>query len=460
MFEKTIAAVSTPRGTGGIAVIRISGEDALLISEKFIKAKSGKNLSDIEPRKVFSADIYGDGELLDTALVTIFRTPHSFTGEDTVEISCHGGALLTAQILASAIAHGAVQAGPGEFTRRAFSSGKLTLSEAEGISELISAKSTAALRISNQNAHGALAKEINEIYSDIKTVLSAVYAGIDFPDEDLADIGAEQMTRETENIREKLAALKNSYKTGHAIVEGIKTVICGKPNTGKSTLLNLLCKSDRAIVTDIAGTTRDTITETVVCGNAALILSDTAGIHDTDDMIEGIGVGRSIKAIDDAELILAVFDISRPLDADDEKIVEKIKSCRASGAYAVALTNKTDLCKNPYKFKYEDDFDKTMAISACDKKYYDVISDMISNIFSCGEIGDAESATVTTARQYAKICAALESMTSALDALSAGHIDAAGMELEGAMSVLGELDGRSVGIDIVDDIFSKFCVGK
>lgn len=461
MFSDTVAAISTPRGCGGIAVIRISGDDAISVADRFIKTKCKKALADTLPGSAVVADIIGDdGKVLDTGIVTIFKAPRSFTGEDTVEISCHGGVLITESVLARALSCGAVQAGPGEFTRRAFSAGKLSLSQAEAISDLITAKSHAALRLSQSNADGALAAETDEIYDDMKSVLSAVYAGIDFPDEDLSPVTTDEMREELVKIAEKLRALKESYKTGHAVVEGIKTVICGKPNTGKSTLLNLLCKSDRAIVTDVAGTTRDVITESVVCGNASLLISDTAGIRETSDMIEAAGVKRSIDSLSGCELIFAVFDGSSEPESDDEKIIGMISDQRSRGACAVAVLNKADRGSAFSESEIKDKFDTVIRISANDPSSYETVSCTVAGLFNCGIIGENDSATVTSARQYAKICVALESTESALKALESVGEDFAGGELEIAMAALGELDGRAVGIDIVDDIFSKFCVGK
>ncbi|MBQ9510616.1 MAG: tRNA uridine-5-carboxymethylaminomethyl(34) synthesis GTPase MnmE [Clostridia bacterium] len=461
MFSQTISAISTPRGSGGIAVIRISGDEAISIADKFIKAKNGKVMSEIKSNLAFTADIIDDkGDVIDSGIVTIFRSPRSFTGEDTVEISCHGGILVSSQVLARSLECGAVQAGPGEFTRRAFASGKLSLSQAEAIGELISAKSYAALRLARINVDGALKAKTNEIYDEIKSILSAVYAGIDFPDEELSPLTKDEMRQLTAEVLEKLEKLKTSYKTGHAVVEGIKTVICGKPNTGKSTLLNLLCGKQRAIVTDIAGTTRDVITEQVVCGNASLLISDTAGIHNTFDTVEKFGVERSVQEIEDCELIIAVFDSSAPFDEDDEKIISIVKNQKQAGATTIGVMNKADKCANPDTNRLNGIFDKILIISAKEDASYGVMESAISELFSCGMIGENDGATLTSARQYARVCATAERVKEALTALDTAGEDFAGAELEAAMGVLGEVDGRKVGIEIVDEIFEKFCVGK
>ena len=326
-----------------------------------------------------------DGAVIDTAVVTVFRAPKSFTGEDTVEISCHGGIIVSGDVLSRALECGAAPAGPGEFTRRAFSAGKLSLSQAEAIGEVISAKSRAALRLSRSNVDGRLAKGIDEIYTDIKTALSAVYAETDFPDEGLSPVSPDEMRRAIVNVKAKLEALKNSYKAGHAVVEGIQTVLCGKPNTGKSTLLNLLCEAERAIVTDIAGTTRDIITEQVTCGDATLLISDTAGIRDTDDKIEAVGVDRALEKLDGAEFIIAVFDASKPLDEDDIRVISAVKGQHASGAVTLAVLNKTDLGTAVSENELTDAFDETVIISAKDNSSREKIADVINALFIEGQ---------------------------------------------------------------------------
>ncbi len=461
MFSSSIAAISTPKGSGGIAVIRISGKDSIAIADRFVRLYGKKTVSEMAANTALPCRVTDEnGEVIDTAVVTVFRAPRSFTGEDTVEISCHGGIIVSGDVLSRALECGAVPAGPGEFTRRAFSAGKLSLSQAEAIGEVISAKSRAALRLSRANVDGKLAKGIDEIYGDIKTALSAVYAETDFPDEGLSPVSPEEMKTAIINVREKLNALKSSYKAGHAVVEGIQTVLCGKPNTGKSTLLNLLCEEERAIVTDIAGTTRDIITEQVTCGDATLLISDTAGIRDTDDKIEAVGVDRALEKLGGAELIIAVFDASKPLDGDDRRVISAVEKQHACGAVTVAVLNKSDIGTAVSEEDFGGAFDKIVVLSAKNKACRDVIAGAINDLFISGSIGTGENAIITNARQYAKVCQALENVSDALSVLDVLGTEIAGTELESAMGALGELDGRRVGIEIVDDIFSKFCVGK
>lgn len=466
MFGSTIAAISTPRGKGGVAVIRISGEDAISICESFVFPKSKKRLSDIRHASVCLANITDeDGELLDEALVSVFHAPHSYTGENTVEINCHGGILLTEAVLTRALSCGAVQAGPGEFTRRAFSAGKLSLSQAEAVIGMIDAQTKASLSLSRLNLGGAVRRETDAIYESIRHVVSSVYAVIDFPDEDLSSLSEDEVRDGIEKAISALENLRRSYKTGHAVCEGVRTVIFGKPNTGKSTILNLLAEKERAIVTDIAGTTRDVISETVAAGNVTLRLSDTAGVHGTDDFVESIGVQKSIEALEEAELILAVFDLSRGLDAEDEEILSHVAGRAALGIPVIAICNKSDLFdseKSDRDTKKIADALGTEPILLCAKNQNsrETLVSLIENIFESSDISSADNAVITNARQFAAVNEALSHAQSALFSLDYLGEDTACAELELAMGKLGELDGRQVTIDIVDSIFHRFCVGK
>ena len=466
MFGSTIAAISTARGKGGIAVIRISGDDAITICEKFIFPKRKKALSEIRHGSVCLADVKDeDGTLLDESVVTVFHAPHSYTGENTVEISCHGGILLTESILMRALSCGAVQAGPGEFTRRAFSAGKLSLSQAEAVIGMIDAETKAALALSRINLDGAIRRKTDAIYETLRTVVSGVYATIDFPDEDLSSLSDDEVRNGIISAIHALEALRRSYKTGHAVCEGVRTVIFGKPNTGKSTILNLLAEKERAIVTDVAGTTRDVISETVAAGNVTLRLSDTAGVHGTSDFVESIGVQKSIEALEEAELILAVFDLSRGLDAEDEEILSHVEKRAAIGIPVIAICNKSDLFESAQTKEEISRIAKTLGtdpILLCAKNETSrgALVSRIETTFESNDFSAADNAVITNARQYASVNEALSHVQSALDALDFLGADTACSELELAMGSLGELDGRQVTIDIVDSIFHRFCVGK
>ena len=466
MFGSTIAAISTPRGKGGVAVIRISGDEAFSVCESFVFPKSKKKLGDIRHASVCLSDITDeDGDLLDEALVSVFHAPHSYTGENTVEISCHGGILLTESILMRALSCGAVQAGPGEFTRRAFSAGKLSLSQAEAVIGMIDAQTKASLSLSRLNLGGAVRRKTDAIYENLRNVVSSVYAVIDFPDEDLSSLSEDEIRAGIETAISSLENLRRSYKTGHAVCEGVRTVIFGKPNTGKSTILNLLAEKERAIVTDIAGTTRDVISETVAAGNVTLRLSDTAGVHGTNDFVESIGVQRSIEALEEAELVLAVFDLSRGLDEEDEGILSYVSKRAEMGIPVIAICNKSDLFDSE---KVKEDIQKIekmlgfkpILLSAKNENSREPLVSLIEEIFESSDVSAADNAVITNARQFAAVNEALAHAQSALFSLDYLGEDTACAELELAMGKLGELDGRQVTIDIVDSIFHRFCVGK
>ena len=466
MFGSTIAAISTPRGKGGVAVIRISGDEAISICENFVFPKNKKTLSDIRHASVCLADITDeDGDLLDEALISVFHAPHSYTGENTVEISCHGGILLTESILMRALSCGAVQAGPGEFTRRAFSAGKLSLSQAEAVIGMIDAQTKASLSLSRLNLGGAVRRKTDAIYENLRSVVSSVYAVIDFPDEDLSSLSEDEVREGIENAISALENLRRSYKTGHAVCEGVRTVIFGKPNTGKSTILNLLAEKERAIVTNVAGTTRDVISETVAAGNVTLRLSDTAGVHGTNDLVESIGVQRSLEALEEAELILAVFDLSHGLDNEDEEILYHVEKRASAGIPVIAICNKSDLFESE---KVQADIQKIentlgskpILLSAKNENSREPLVSLIETIFESSDVSAADNAVITNARQFAAVDEALTHVRSALFSLEYLGEDTACAELELAMGKLGELDGRQVTIDIVDSIFHRFCVGK
>jgi tRNA modification GTPase len=319
MHGNVIAAISTPPGKGGVAVIRVSGSGAFEIAKKVFLPASGKDITSYSARTQIYGYIVYNEKKIDDGMITLFPAPRSYTGEDTVEISCHGGILVTRTVLEALFSAGACPAEAGEFTRRAFLNGKLSLTEAEAIGTLLEAASHEQIRLSSSPARAKLAKEIENIRMDITDVMSSIYARIDYPDEDLGEFTDDETVKRLKNIRESISGLISTYRTGRAIAEGISAVICGKPNVGKSTLYNLLIGEEAAIVTDIAGTTRDVLERTVPLGRVVLKLSDTAGIRASEDMdaVEKIGIERSRGRIDSSELIIAVFDVSRPLDSYD-----------------------------------------------------------------------------------------------------------------------------------------------
>ena len=391
-------------------------------------------------------------------MAVVFRAPHSYTGEDTVEISCHGGIYLTQKVLESVFLCGAMPAGPGEFTKRAFLNGKLGLSQAEAIIDLIDAQSMEGVRLAGAGARGMLKRAADEIYVLLRDAVSSTYAFIDFPDEDLTDLSVDELLEKIGIAKERLTALAKSYSVGKAVNEGIRCAIVGKPNTGKSSLLNCLTGEDRAIVTEIAGTTRDVLEETVSIGRILLRLADTAGIHGTDDVVEQLGVERSLRALSEAELVLAVFDGSKQLAAEDFDLAQHLRDVSCP---IVAIVNKSDAGIVADVDALGVPFAKTVTVSAARGEGMDDLRAVIEGLFLEGQIDYSTEAIVSNARQYAAICAAAEHVDRASDALENGYTqDIAGMDLELALSALAEVDGRAVTGDVVDTIFHNFCVGK
>lgn len=460
----TIAAISTPYGKGGVAMIRISGSDALLIADSIFKPKLGKKLSELPVAKACYGDIISpleDKKSIDDGIAVYFRAPHSFTGEDTVEISCHGGILLTQKVLSCALEAGARSAEAGEFTRRAYVLGKMRLNEAEALGNLLEAKNDGQLSLARNGMRGKLTSKMDELYCLLRSVLTGIYANIDFPDEDLADMSREEMLDALKNALAQIKSLAYTYKTGSAVSEGIPTVICGRTNAGKSSVYNRILGYDAAIVTDIEGTTRDVLRQNATLGKVTLLLCDTAGIRRTDDKVESIGIERSIKEIDEAGLILAVFDGSKAPDGDDKELVQRIIESKAA---AVALINKKDVLSGGINKELDEllsDFERKVEISALTGDGFLALSNTVEDMFIDGTLDFDNDAIITGARQYAAISKAADFLSNAVCDIERGvSLDACCVEVECAMSALGELDGREIGEEIVHEIFSHFCVGK
>ncbi len=449
-----IAAISTPYGKGGIAVIRLSGEGSIILAENIFAPKSNRRLSEVESGYAVYGDILRNGKRIDDGIATVFRAPRSFTGEDTVEISCHGGILLTESVLTSALENGFRLALGGEFSKRAFLNGKMSLTEAEAVIGLIDAESDEQLKLSASITNGVLKNGVNNLCDEITELLASVYAYIDYPDEDLTDVSPEELTLRAEKLLEKTNTLVSSYRSGKAVSDGIKTAIVGKPNAGKSSVLNRLLGYDRAIVTSIAGTTRDTVEETAIVGRVTLRLCDTAGIRESSDEVERIGIERSIEKLNEADLILAVFDGSSPLDELDREILELVSK---TDAEVIAVINKSDL-----KAKTNIDIPfRAATVSALDGSGFDDLKKHISELYVDEKLNYDATPVLTNARQFAAASEARSRLESALDALKNGFTqDIAGMDLEMSLSALREIDGRNVSEEITDRIFSRFCVGK
>ncbi len=461
-YSQTCAALSSAKGKAGVSLIRVSGEDAVKICAQVFKPRRG-DLCEVAANTAVYGELFRGGERFDNGIATVFRAPHSFTGEDTVEICCHGSEVGVSMLLSALFENGAQPAGAGEFTKRAFLNGKLDLTQAEAIGELIDSQSEAALRLLAAKASGLLGKKISEITAGIMTILSSVYAYIDYPDEDIADMSDEQMASEIGKLIDEVKKLLATYDTGKAISHGVECAIIGAPNVGKSSLLNMLCGNDRAIVTDIAGTTRDVITERVKLGNITLLLSDTAGIRESDNVIEKIGIERSFEALENAELVFLMFDGSRDFSDLDSEIIEKVTSC-CEGKNIVTLINKSDtLCASTQAIKAHlknAGLPEPCIISAGKCEGFDVLSEAVNNFYPAGDDEIRGGLILTNARQNASVLKAKTYLENALEALRVLTPDMACAELEAAAAALGETDGRSVNEEIVSEIFAHFCVGK
>ena len=465
-FSHTCAALSTANGKAGIAVIRASGDDAIDIASKVFRPASGKALSETEANRAVFGTIFGaDGNVIDTGIATCFIAPHSYTGENTVEISCHGSPVGTSLVLAALYCAGAKPAIPGEFTRRAFINGKIDLTQAEAVGELLDSESVTQLRLSVSKTGGSLGRNIRKISDGIEDMLAAVYAYIDYPDEDMADMTDAEIIERIGEYRRKLEKLSATYSTGLAVTKGVKSVIAGSPNTGKSTFFNLLSGYDRAIVTDVAGTTRDVISETVeVCG-IKLHISDTAGIRETSDGIEKIGVEKSREAMEDGELIIALFDVSKEMSEEDEAFAEKIYSYKDEKNIIIIL-NKTDKAVSEksvddMKRRFENrGFENVVKLSAKTGGGKKEFEEVLLRLYPLSEGDISGGAILTSARQYSAVTMALEAVKRAERAMKELTRDMAGLDLEEALSCLCEADGRKVSEEVVGKIFSHFCVGK
>lgn len=461
----TCAAVSTAPGKAGVAVIRISGPEAIEVASRVFKPAGKKTLPEISAKCAVYGTIYGaDGEKIDTGIATLFLAPHSYTGEDVAEISCHGSPVGVSLILAALFSAGARQALPGEFTKRAFINGKLDLTQAEAVADLLDAENSSQLKLFSAQLGGALGKRIRKISDSIENMLSAVYAYIDYPDEDMSDMSDEEITDNILSLRKELSSLCETYSTGVAVTKGIHTVIAGTPNTGKSTFFNLLSGFDRAIVTDIAGTTRDVITESIQVAGIKLLLSDTAGIHNTEDTVEKIGVEKSREAVTDAELLLCIFDGSRSMQKEDCELALQAAS-KQQEKKVVAIVNKSDVAENEtfnsvVQYLKETGFLHIIFMSAKTGEGKTDFDNIIKSFYPASESALSEGAIIANARQYASVVKAVECLDNALLAMKNLTRDMAGLDLEQALGELCEADGRKVSEQIVNNIFSHFCVGK
>lgn len=462
MLQDTIAAIATPLGEGGIGIVRISGSAAIDITEKIFVAKYNKKWSSGPGFRLTYGHVINPNnqQIIDEVLVALMRGPKSFTGEDVVEIHCHGGILPLRQILDLVLAQGALLAGPGEFSKRAFLNGKLDLAQAESIINIIRSKTDAALKISVNHLQGHLSNKINDLQDQLLAILAQIEATIDFPEEDIEEITLQEVSRRCEDILAEIEKLIASAHSGKIYQEGVKTVIIGKPNVGKSSLLNALLKENRAIVTDIPGTTRDIIEEIININGIPLRIIDTAGLRETDDVVEKIGVERSRALIEQADLILLVLDAASGVMEEDFQIMQLIK-----GKKSIVIINKTDVNESSIdKQQIQADLgpDVPMVeISALYKRGLEELEQQIVQLVLGGEISVDDQVLVTSARHKQALERAkthLQEIISGIQAAVPG--DLLSIDVKGAWEALGEITGNSVGEDLIDRIFKDFCIGK
>lgn len=455
MDNKTIAAISTAQGEGGIGIIRVSGENSIKICDGIFKAVSGKSLDDMKGYTAALGHVYKNDEKVDEVIATVFREPHSYTGENIVEISCHGGIFITREILRIIIEAGAYPAEAGEFTKRAFLNGKLDLTEAEAVIDIISAKSKNAARAAILAKDGALWRKIENIKNKLVTTAAHFSAWADYPEEDIEEVSEENLKTIFNECMFEFNKLLATYDLGQTVKEGIDTVIAGKPNTGKSTLMNLISGKARSIVTDIPGTTRDIVEETVNVGEVTLRLSDTAGMRDTDDTVEKIGVDIAKSRIKNCGLVLAVFDAGRELDDDDKQLIENVEDTPV-----IAVINKSDLDKKLDVSYIKSRIDKVVYISAKTGEGYDDLRACIEKIAGTENFNPSEG-ILANERQRTAVLNAKKALQEANEALDIGMtFDAVNVNIEEAIENILELTGERVSEVVVDNVFHNFCVGK
>ncbi len=454
-MSDTIAAIATAPG-GPIGVIRISGDRAIEIVSEIFHPTAGKGLLDAPSHKLIYGTIQArGGAVLDSCLAVIMRAPHSYTGESMAELQCHGAPAILSEILFVLFRHGARQALPGEFTKRAFINGKMDLSGAEAVQKLISAQTVQAAQNAVAQVRGTTGSAVREIRDRLLEMVAHFHAVVDFPDEEIDHFLFEEAQEILHKATSTLYALAESYERGRILAEGIPCVILGRPNAGKSSLLNAMAGVDRAIVTDTPGTTRDVIEESIRIGPVILRIQDTAGLRDTDDPVEKIGIERALHQANDAAMILAVFDGSTTLSDEDLMVI-----ARSHGRRAIALINKSDLPHHLDIETIEKHFHTVIPISAKQGSGLQELSDLILQII--GLDGAAyDGGLITSARQAAALARAAERCEEALFAAQSGMTpDAVVMDAEGAITALGEVTGQSVTEEVINKIFENFCVGK
>lgn len=453
----TIAAISTAPGNAGIGIIRLSGDDCFKILQKIFKPK---NKGEIKGYTIKYGNIVKseNDEIIDEVLVSYFIAPKSYTKENMCEINSHGGIVVENQILEECLKNGAVLAEPGEFTKRAFMNGRIDLSQAEAVIDIINSKTEKEMMVAQRHLEGSLSKKIKDIQGEILNLMADIEASIDYPEYDIEETTNKKINDTLNSVEEKLLKLKNSFENGKILKEGIKTAIIGKPNAGKSSLLNLILGENRAIVSDIEGTTRDTIEEYINIKGIPLKIVDTAGIRKTNDEVEKIGVERSINNISNAELIIALFDDSRVFDDQDQKILDLIE-----GKKTIILINKIDLGKNLIKDneKLKKFKNNIIEFSTINETGLDKLYNKIEELFKLNELDCENTEIITNNRHKQQILYALEDVAKGREGLETHMpVDITAICLKDILERLAEITGENVSEDIINEIFKKFCLGK
>lgn len=457
-METTIAAISTAMSASGIGIVRISGENAMDVISRIYRSKGGKKkIKEVPSHTIHYGYIYNGEELVDEVLVMIMRAPRTFTGEDTVEIDCHGGVYAMKRVLETVLKNGAEIAGPGEFTKRAFLNGRLDLSQAEAVMDVIQAKNDYALKSSMEQLRGSVQKAIRDIREKLIYHIAYIESALDDPEHISLDGYPQELLEVVDKEQQEVKRLLKSSSDGKIIQEGIQTVILGKPNAGKSSLLNLLLGENRAIVTDIAGTTRDILEEYITLHGITLKITDTAGIRETEDIVEKIGVDKAKENAEKADLIIYVVDASRPLDENDHEIIEMIRDKKA-----VILLNKSDLSTVVDKKALETLITKPMIdISAKEETGIHELESTLKEMFYHGDISFNDEVYITNIRHKTALADALSSLKKVEESIeNQMPEDFFTIDLMDAYESLGSITGETIGEDLVNEIFSKFCMGK
>lgn len=459
-MNDTIAAIATPPGEGGIGIIRISGKESLNIGDKIFLNKNNLKLSELEERKLNYGQAIDPktGKPIDEVMIVYMAAPSTYTTEDVVEVHCHGGIIPVRRILEVILESGASLAECGEFTKRAFLNGRLDLSQAEAVMDLISAKTDSSFDVSLRQLKGSLSYEVSEMIDTLMEMLAHIEASIDFPEDEIEEMAYDKLNTDSKDVLSKVEGLLDTVNTGKILKDGLKTVILGKPNVGKSSLMNAILKENRAIVTDIPGTTRDIIEEHVNIRGIPLKIIDTAGIRQTDDLVEKLGVDRAKEILGNSDLAIVIFDSSRELDDEDLEIISLIKDRKS-----IVLLNKTDLPKKLEESDIMSHLKDTKIINTTitEGDGLDILEDTLHDMFMSSEVKIGDSTIVNNTRHRDLLMQSKKNMIEAIEAIDINMpIDCIEVDIRNAIENLGEITGDSVGEDIINNIFKNFCIGK